>query len=976
MSHSEDPSPTLARAVLPTYLHHVMDASETLADFALRRLAGNETARRELAAQIDAQREVCAAPVSIFKGHTDSADGSSNVGPFARSEVLSPGARAAKRAADDAKLADLERALRAANAEAGEIEVRLRVAEDAAASLRGAPRELRAITRLLSDVIADLEAFKDDDDDDGGAFSPRAPRSAGSASSGRSGASASLSPGKQEAIATAAAILADAERVDPSMPLVTGARVTAVARAAADAADALLSRAQQCLEEEAKLRGLLARAREARRVNADPAKPARSPSFLPEEELERRNGSPLSGRALSFGARSPLSPTRESSSASARVGPAWSPGGRFLGSAAAARQSDATLKAQARRATQRRSLKDARTQKRVQRNLDYHIQRLEEETKRMSTEADTLEQHLKRVEANHRNAAGALDTLAWLLEHAEAFRKEAARREAERRRRRERRFAPSGASVRQPTRVSVSAGSDAFSETSLSSRGALGLPMRAAGGGSGGGSDADSRPSSSRPASRASAIERWQARARAESSLSARATPHALDSAGEEHWRDKYARQRDEIVSRESARSATLHISRDEERSGGRLPPSPAVETRSDLGRSDAGEPVDRVSLSSSRDRRPERVSPLRRRHDRLMAQGKIKKEAEAEGKTTPAARDVDDDDVTERTDGSPDGSRTEETRLGDFSTDPTSVGVATIPTMRLEDLDLPVAVPVPMATPPVNRVLDLEAPPSDLVNDVNDVIRPPPPRPETSLELIEAELAELRRLEFEATGSIPREFETLASATSLDSAPLDFRDARLDPRRTLSLPVEQKFAEKKKKPKPLPVVDLRPKPRAKPREPWGPPPAPPKTKWKRNSLDREAVAALREEKAKEKARASSPSSPGPGPEPSVSMDANVLTQTSPRSGKKKKQEASSSADANKSAPSSPRRAAAEGDFVEAAPARAPGKEKKRSVFKSAYKSLKRAAGIPSKKEKAAAKQAAKQAAREREKAAAGPGER
>ena len=53
MSHSEDPSPTLARAVLPTYLHHVMDASETLADFALRRLAGNETARRELAAQID-----------------------------------------------------------------------------------------------------------------------------------------------------------------------------------------------------------------------------------------------------------------------------------------------------------------------------------------------------------------------------------------------------------------------------------------------------------------------------------------------------------------------------------------------------------------------------------------------------------------------------------------------------------------------------------------------------------------------------------------------------------------------------------------------------------------------------------------------------------------------------------------------------------------------------------------------------------
>ena len=73
---------------------------------------------------------------------------------------------------------------------------------------------------------------------------------------------------------------------------------------------------------------------------------------------------------------------------------------------------------------------------------------------------------------------------------------------------------------------------------------------------------------------------------------------------------------------------------------------------------------------------------------------GREEEQRKAEGKTTPAARDVDDDDVTERPDGSPDGSpdesRTEETRLGDFSTDPTSVDVATIPTMRLEGLDLP----------------------------------------------------------------------------------------------------------------------------------------------------------------------------------------------------------------------------------------------------------------------------------------------
>ena len=169
---SEDVSVELTRAVLPTYLHHVLDASETLADFALERLAGNETARRELETQIETQRETCAAPVSIHKAAQEKPGG-----PFARrDEALSPGARAAKRAADNAKLADLERARRAAVAEAGEIEVRLRVAEDAAAALRGAPRELRAVTRLLGDVMADLEAdAASDDDDDGGAFPPRAP---------------------------------------------------------------------------------------------------------------------------------------------------------------------------------------------------------------------------------------------------------------------------------------------------------------------------------------------------------------------------------------------------------------------------------------------------------------------------------------------------------------------------------------------------------------------------------------------------------------------------------------------------------------------------------------------------------------------------------------------------------------------------------------------------------------------------------
>ena len=939
----EDVSPTLARAVLPTYLHHVLDASETLADFALERLAGNETARRELETQIETQRETCAAPVSIFKAAPERLTEK----PFARrDEPLSPGARAAKRAADDAKLADLERARRAAVAEAGEIEVRLRVAEDAAAALRGAPRELRAVSRLLGDVIADLEASDDDDDDD--AFPPRAPRSAGSASSGRSGASAG--PGSQEAIATAAAILADAERVDPSVPMVTGARVTAVARAAADAADALLSRAQQCLEEEAKLRGLLERAREARRVNADPAAPVRSPSFRGDDVVVSRS------RETSFGASPSASP-------SGRSGPAWSPGGRFLGSAAAARQSDATAKAQARRATQRRSLKDARTQKRVQRNLDYHIARLEGETRRMSTEADALEAHLKRVEANHRRAAGALDTLAWLLEHAEAFRVEAARREAERRRRRERRFAPSGASVKASARArtSVSAGKDdAVSEASAYSRGALGLPMR----GGGGDADASSRPASSRPASRSSAIERWQARAHAE-----RSNPRA-PGGGEEHWREKYARQRDEIVSRESARSATRVATDDADDE----PRTDAERERDDDDVSSSREPVSvtrdsHTSRGSDRtDGRPRRVSPLRRHHDRLM---------ERRGTETSAPRGDD------RAEGSSEGSqffgsRTEArgVPVPVPATVPLSVPlsvpvtgqerdcrtrdpehVESIPMMRLEDL--PMAVPVPTATPPVNRVLDLNAPRTehaeraelgrDPPGDEGGDVGPPPPRPESSLEAIEAELAELRRLEFEATGAVPPAFgfEPEAPGPSPGRAP----------------------DETRRKPKPLPTVDLRPKPRAKPREPWGPPPAPPKTKWKRNSLDREAVAALRKEtRAREGTKSpTDPAARSGDAVPTGSRRAASPPRASPTA---------SRADARRASLARGGRSPGAPDGVEALAPPPAARAKKRSVFKSAYKSLKRAAGIPSKKEKAAAKQAAKQAAREREKAAAGPGGR
>ena len=93
----EDVSPTLARAVLPTYLHHVADASETLAVFARKGLSKNEAARSELVAQIELQREVCRTPLVV---QSDPLGEDTSAAPFSRPHTpLSPGARATKRAA-------------------------------------------------------------------------------------------------------------------------------------------------------------------------------------------------------------------------------------------------------------------------------------------------------------------------------------------------------------------------------------------------------------------------------------------------------------------------------------------------------------------------------------------------------------------------------------------------------------------------------------------------------------------------------------------------------------------------------------------------------------------------------------------------------------------------------------------------------------------------------------------------------------
>ena len=214
---SEDVSVELTRAVLPTYLHHVLDASETLAVRA--RASGGERDRAARARRADRRAEG-----DVRCARVDTQGGTGKAGRTVRAEGRGAFARraAAKRAADNAKLADLERARRAAVAEAGEIEVRLRVAEDAAAALRGAPGELRAVTRLLGDVMADLEAdAASDDDDDAARFPPRAPRSAGSAVFGP--VRRVRGPREPGGHRDGGGHSADAERVDPSVPMVTGA---------------------------------------------------------------------------------------------------------------------------------------------------------------------------------------------------------------------------------------------------------------------------------------------------------------------------------------------------------------------------------------------------------------------------------------------------------------------------------------------------------------------------------------------------------------------------------------------------------------------------------------------------------------------------------------------------------------------------------------------------------------------------------
>jgi hypothetical protein len=967
----EDVSPTLARAVLPTYLHHVADASETLAVFARKGLSKNEAARSELVAQIELQREVCRTPLVV---QSDPLGEDTSAAPFSRPHTpLSPGARAAKRAADDEKLGDLEGALREAHREARDIEKRLHIAEGAVGQLRGAPRELRAVVRLLHDVITDLEAGGADEDEENETETDRRNRRGSGLSSG---SRSSAYQGKQEAIASAAAILQDAQRVDPTMSLVTGARVTQVAAAAADAADALLARAQQCLEEEAKFRALLGRAREARRVNSasggvppvreylslslsrDPGSSGGKPSFKPPgvggslqrslsltDDFEtRRNGSSPTSKSARSSASSVtnFSPSARSSingqtSRSSLNGQAseksvWSPGGGASQSVAA-KQSDATAKAQARRyvlhfpnpgtlfahktltllvhnhrAIHRRSLTDARTQKRVARNLEYHISRLEFATNEMSTEADALESHLKRVEKNHAFAAGKLDTLAWLLDEAESFRNEAARRETERARRRGRRFAPSGASVRKPH--------------------PLGIPL-------GGTLSTDvSRPSSaSSYRSSSSVLERWTARVANRSSKdgnngttfqdadddttgatnrnssgtnrsSSTGTTHRSNTARPsapssvvEHWREKYARERDFILSRESNSNGSS--SRRGGFDGTETETAALVDTEVNLLFDEDAVPDQRVTIPEEDSvigddaySNSKHVSgrPNRKQHDDSMlwkqdVTANNRKEEESEnrraqshGRLPPSPGEFDDIDLAlggqEVEEEEADVRPTQESRSGTHNTRGSPLRRHHRKVMRRKRVDTaetddatarrgdfddettetengqPSAVTPPeiAPTPPTNRVLALggETYVTDEVgvmsvaefmrdvqlaivvpeNEENERRNEPRLAPESSLDAIEAELAELCALELEEFQDSEVPFGSVESGSGEPGV-------------------------KKKKKTPLPEIKLKPKP--KPRAPWGPPPQPPKSNWKRNDFSRLEIQTLIANEKKER---------------------------------------------------------------------------------------------------------------------------
>ena len=298
-SRGSRPSPgtsTSARAVardraLPTHLASLLSSAETLARHSLRRLELNERSRSDLAAELALARAAAERGPSVA--------------------LASPAQRDAARSASDAKVLAVSARLGAAEKEGDALEARLREVERNAESLRQAPRESRAILGLLGPILEDLDALDAlelEDASDRGPPEPAgsSPPDGGEASSRAPLAAAAFDAARRAAIQSAAAVLSEAE-IDPggiraattgpgapfpregslarpptddrrkpsSFPstTMTSARAAEIARAAMALADDLLTRAQETLEEEAQTRALLTRAKEARRLNADPLRP-------------------------------------------------------------------------------------------------------------------------------------------------------------------------------------------------------------------------------------------------------------------------------------------------------------------------------------------------------------------------------------------------------------------------------------------------------------------------------------------------------------------------------------------------------------------------------------------------------------------------------------------------------------------------------------------------------------------------------
>ena len=477
----------------------------------------------------------------------------------------------------------------------------------------------------------------------------------------------------------------------------------------------------------------------------------------------------------------------------------------------------------------------------------------------MSTEADALRRTWgasKRTTARWR-----ADLLAWLLgtRRRLGWRRS---REAECRRRRERRFAPSGASVKASARAQTASPpgkTTRFPRRPRIRAGRWACPCAAA----------------ATPTSRAARAPRRRAprrraprRARARSSVAGararrgveRGAPRARRRGG--HWR-------------ESTRAGgTRSCPRGGTRRGARRaePSRPRRRTLESVVPADRPTPATRLASAQHHDRLMERAEGRRAR----TPERKSEKKTDTAGTDVAGAAGATDDEAEQRRVPSlnrmslpaplpiaPPPITSEPTvpvtnssshELGGSATE-TAERVAAVP-RRARRIRRP-------RLPPVNRVLDLEAPRDAL--------------PEGKTKAPTAGCRDRRRRWRRSRRNSPS-----CGGWSLRRRARSRASSRRRRRRRLRRPRRRSTARsaadavdrgrsrtfgtspsfrvrRRRNPNPSRWSICGPSLARSRAEPWSPPPPPPKTKWKRNSLDRDAVAALKKETIKareEKARA------------------------------------------------------------------------------------------------------------------------